>query len=177
MPRYLFLFLFFCIEVNSAFAQKLWSIRSEQQILKKVKSCSTNDKISKFQTWELNLNRLSKIAVKSPSKGNGKVSSVIITLPCADGVIRHFMLYDSNTMSAESAKQFPGIKSYVGECVEDKLITARIDKNDLGLHVLINNSKGEIFMIEPYCKATTKYYCSYLKSDYKTDREPFHEGR
>lgn len=177
MTKYLFLFLFFYCETNLVFAQKLWSIKSLEQISKKVKLCTSNDKITKFQTWELNLNRLSKIAAKSPTKVNGKANKVIITLPCADGVIRHFMLYDSNTMSAELAKQFPGIKSYVGECLEDKLITARIDKNELGLHVLINDSKGEIFLIEPYCKSTTKYYCSYLKSDYKSDREPFHEGR
>ncbi len=166
----------FFIFINPILGQKLWQKKNEASILKNLGSCKSNNKIRKFETWQLNLKRFKKISDKAKSK-EFKIENIIISLPYVDGLLKHFKIYDSNTMSPELAKQFPNIKSYLGECIEDKLLTARIDLNDFGLHVLINNSQGQIYLIEPYCNTTNVYYHSYLKSDYNSDRKPFYERK
>lgn len=167
--------LFASLFTGNVHSQKCWKPRNVNYIITKV-ACKVNTNIIKYDAWQLNYKKFKKIAAKAkPQSFN--VDNVFIELPFENASIRKFRIYDSETMTPDLAKQFPNIKSYYGECVDDKLIKARIDFNDLGFHALISNSQGLQWLLEPFCVSTKLFYCSYNKTDYNSEREPFNEER
>ena len=160
---------------NKVQAQKCWKQRTVGYVITKTK-CNANTNISKFDTWQLNYKKLKKQASRAKPQSQ-KENNVIIELPIENGIIKKFRIFDAETMSPDLSKQFPEIRSYFGQCVDDKLLSVRLDINDLGFHALVSNSQGLQWLVEPFCKSTTQFYCTYHKADYKSEREPFNEER
>ena len=92
-------------------------------------------------------------------------SPAVITLPLPDGTNALFSFVEAPIMAAPLAAQFPNIKTYLGQGLDDRTATARFDRTQFGFHALVLAASGAVF-IDPYQRGDTTHYISYYKQDF-----------
>ncbi|MGZ8541802.1 MAG: reprolysin-like metallopeptidase [Chitinophagaceae bacterium] len=98
----------------------------------------------------------------------------VIELPMPGGGTSKYRVWESPVMEPGLAAQFPGIKTYTGQGIDDPTATIKIDLTELGFHAMVlSDITGQIF-IDPYRQLDTKNYTVYYKKDFKS-KTPFFE--
>jgi hypothetical protein len=92
-------------------------------------------------------------------------TTVTLPLPLPDGTFGRFAIMESPIMEPGLAAQFPDIKTYLGQGIDDPAATVRFDRTPAGFHAMILAEAGTVF-IDPYSRADTAHYISYFKHDY-----------
>jgi hypothetical protein len=171
------LFLFASLILLASCSNKIWQLQSNEAVANKIADCKISNQISKYTTWKTNFEKLKNQLATIPIEYAKNQTPIIVEFPDRNGKLIAFKMYQSQTMSAELANQFPDLKSYMGNAVADNSITIRANLNETGFHALLSSTNGQ-WLIEPYCAGKSKdYYCCYWKSDFKSNREPFNEKR
>ena len=88
---------------------------------------------------------------------------VLLTLPLPDGSYQRFRVEESPIMEPGLAAQYPEIKTYHAQGVDDPAATARLDLTPKGFHAMITRPGGTVF-IDP--ESQSGYYRSYSKRDF-----------
>jgi len=107
----------------------------------------------KAQTYLLDVNKIKEALVNSPQRSEvlAKNSSVIIQFPNSEGVFESFRIVEASTMAPELQAQFPGIRSYAGQGIDDPTALLRFSiSSETGLSSMIKSSKNITSFIEPY---------------------------
>ena len=91
-------------------------------------------------------------------------SGMIIALPMPDGTFRNFRVWQAPMMPDELAAQFPDLKTFTGEAVDDGRITAKLDFTLFGFHAMIFETDKTAF-IDPYDHYHDGYYFAHYKKD------------
>jgi hypothetical protein len=96
--------------------------------------------------FQLNRIALERILGTAPREGTSGLadSPAILSLPMPNGTLARFRIEESPVMEPEMASQFPEIKSYRGQGIDDPVLTTRVDWSPLGLHALILNSSQTV---------------------------------
>lgn len=125
----------------------------------------------KYRTLNLNVNDLKPLLTAAPLEKNvhPKNSNSVISLPMPDGTFLRFSFVQSPIMEDGLAAQFPEIKTYLGQGIDDPYSSVRFDLTPLGFHAMAFTSKGTVF-IDPAAKFDNFNYISYYKSDFRTDK-------
>ena len=97
---------------------------------------------------------------------------VLFRLPHPDGGFATFRLVESPVMEPGLMAQFPEIKTYRGQGVDDPAANVRLDMTPQGFHAMVLSPEGDYF-IDPYSKGDVNHYAVYYKRNYM--RMPFHE--
>lgn len=92
-----------------------------------------------------------------------KSSPAVITMPMPDGSFNRFRLVETSMMEPGLAAQFPNIKTYSGQGIDDPYATIKLDWSSGGLHALILSPVNGSIYIDPYAHETLTNYISYLK--------------
>lgn len=122
-------------------------------------------------------------------------STAIIALPMPDGTNLSFSVVESSIMHPDLQAQFPQIRSYSGQGIEDPSLIARFSYSPQGFNAMILGGFETIF-IDPYNRGEISHYISYTKSefykttnkvwdelppvmgeDYQLDTEPINQGK
>lgn len=130
-----------------------------------------------YRTLVLDTARLTSFLKTIPKEFSeaGKKNPLVITLPMPDGSFNRFKIVETSMMEPELANQFPDIKTYNGQGIDDPYATIKMDWTVRGLHAMILSPvKGSVY-IDPYTAETTTNYISFLKKDVK-QRTPFTEN-
>lgn len=93
-----------------------------------------------------------------------KNSPIQIALPLPQGGYGRFRIIEAPIMDEALAAEFPSIKTYAGEGIDDKTATVRFDRTQFGFHAQIISASGA-FYIDPYMKDDTSLYVAYDKRD------------
>ncbi|HKY05116.1 MAG TPA: M12 family metallo-peptidase, partial [Blastocatellia bacterium] len=93
---------------------------------------------------------------------------VIITLPMPNGELARFKIEESPVMDPALAAQYPEIKTYSGQGIDEPSATTRFDWSPRGLHAIILSDEGTSF-IEPVSSFDTASYISYFNHDMSAD--------
>jgi hypothetical protein len=111
----------------------------------------------------LNSEALTALLARAPMEftAEAKSAAMVITLPLPDGTLARFSVAESPVMEPGLAAQFPQIKTYQGQGLDDPTATARFDWTpDRGLHAIILSARGSFF-VEPQTPGETVSYVTY----------------
>ncbi|MGQ9651456.1 MAG: reprolysin-like metallopeptidase [Phycisphaerae bacterium] len=95
-------------------------------------------------------------------------SPIVIALPMPDGTFQRFSYVESPVMAPELAAQFPEIKTYLGQGIDDPNATVRFDWTPQGFHGFVRSPSGTA-IIDPETRGQTELYVSYYWHDVKPE--------
>ncbi len=94
-----------------------------------------------------------------------KTAPLVMTLPMPDGTYQRFQVEETALLAPDLAAQFPEIKTYQVQGLDDPTATGRLDRTPAGFHAMILAAANVVF-IDPYSRNDTTNYLSYYKHDF-----------
>ena len=163
-----FTFSVFIINAQS----KLWTDISEKQIVRVGEQYIIPDS---YRTISLNLIEAKSLLSLAPMEFTAAVNEgrSIIELPMPDGTFQKFNFWESPTMEPELQAQYPEIRTYTGQGIDDPYATLKFDLTPHGFHAQILSPNGRVF-IDPHNKGDIQHYISYYTKDF-VKRDAFFE--
>ena len=167
------LLLFFSLFVlNVTFSQtdKAWSTYKGQNIIIS-KTAERESFPVDFTLMELDLNSLRQVALTAPVRSIENRSNVIISIPNSDGKIERYRIHEASNFDDELQAQFPEIRSYVGQGIDDKYAVLRMSLDPRGIQTMVLRAGKPAEFMEPYSQ-DGKIYAVYSSSR-KRGKLPF----
>lgn len=166
----------FCLTAQAQQSSQFWQDIAEASI---VTDATRYIIPNQYRSLALDIDQMRRFLSKSPMERIGQrlpANALIIQLPMPDGTWQGFQIVESPVMHPDLAAQFPAIKTYAGQGIDDPTATLRLDITLQGFHamVLTSNGDGTIF-IDPYALNDTRYYISYYKRNYTARGKSFLE--
>jgi Developmentally Regulated MAPK Interacting Protein. len=156
--------LLICV-IDGICQEQFWKYENEQTVQKLRTQRLTLPQ--KYQTISLLFDQYSSFLSKAPKEFSTPVRNGLeISIPYPDKTFRKFRIVETSVMEEGLARQFPGIKTFIGRGVDDPTATIRIDHTYQGFHAYIISVNGAVF-IDPYQKANKDLYISYFSKDYR----------
>jgi hypothetical protein len=123
-----------------------------------------------YRTLRLNPDALDQLLARAPQESSESPalldqSPVVISLPLPDGGFTRFRIVESSIMEPALAAQFPQIKTYNGQGIDDPAATMRCDVSPRGFHAVAILAKGAVY-IDPYAADEPRAYISFYKQNY-----------
>jgi hypothetical protein len=136
----------------------------------------------RFQLVSLDSQRLRR-ALEPPARRGGQTTAAaaiapqenpagVITLPLPDGTFLRFSVQESPVMEPALARQFPELKTYRGQGIDDPTMTARFDLTPAGFHAIVL-SPDRTFYIDPFPlrRPGEETYMAFFKADSPEDEK------
>lgn len=119
-----------------------------------------------YRSVQLDRNQLRTLLNQLPleSAVPATESDKILSLPLADGGFSSFRVVEAPIMEPALAAQFPEIRTYLGQGIDDRTATLRFDVTPTGFHAQIISWEGSTY-IDPYQPGDLDHYIVYRKSD------------
>ncbi len=158
--KYFTLLLFFFTNILFAQQRNLWSRISETGIRNSEMKRKVN--LKQYKPFALELTALKEDLKAAPNKRlyAGR-SNTRIVFPDGNGQMLTYLIKEASVMHPELEKKYPQNKSYAGVSEKDGSKRIRFSINELGLHAIIMDVKGEVQYIEPLTKDKKKYRIFY----------------
>lgn len=123
--------------------------------------------------YQLNIEGLKTILQNAPQRGDfNNTNVVVVDFPTTDDKFESFRVMEASVMHESLQAQFPQIRSYVGQSIQNPANVIRFSVTPQGLHtMLFSQEKGTQF-IDPYTK-TGNFYILYAKRNLPSLDEPF----
>jgi hypothetical protein len=127
-----------------------------------------------FSVAFLNERAMSSLLATAPDElgDSAKNQDVRMTLPMPDGTFQEFRIWESSIMERPLAAEFPDIKTYIGQGVDDPTATVRFDMTPLGFHAQVL-AAGRTIYVDPYTAGDTTHYISYDKKGLRLGERRF----
>ena len=140
----------------------VWELVSEQSIT------ATGERVTvpgAYRTLRLNREPLDALLLLAPMEFSPAiVAGVVVSLPMPDGSFSTFRVEESPILAPELAAQFPGIKTYRGQGVDDPTLTTRFGWTANGFHAIILGPDATVY-VDPYARGDLTTYITYYKRD------------
>ncbi|WP_159778749.1 reprolysin-like metallopeptidase, partial [Flavobacterium sp. 9AF] len=150
--------LFFLLFVNLSFSQiKVpWEKVSNKNITKN-KTVQRQSFPESFVLIDLDLNTFKQLLKNAPDRLSRNEKGIIITLPNVQGTLERFEIFEASNFDPILQAQFPEIRSYAGNGIDDPRATLRMSIDPKGIQTMVFRAdKGTEFM-EPYSEDRITY--------------------
>lgn len=168
----IFTLILVIIVTFSLFAQNnYWMDVTENQIPQSSERYIIPDS---YRTVKINLTEIKTLLHFAPMEFTNRAleGNYIISLPMPDGSFQKFSFWESPTMEKELQDQFPEIRTYTGQGIDDPYATLKLDLTSLGFHAQILSPNGRVF-IDPYSLHDVNNYISYYTKNYRKFNDDF----
>lgn len=131
-----------------------------------------------FQSYKLNTTALLAALATAPAEFTeaAKNNPLILSLPMPDGSMARFAVVYSPIMEPALQAQFPNIRTYSGQGIDDKAATLKMDWTEFGFHAQVRSvTEGHAFYIDPFAQGETTQYISYYRKDLPATNKQFIE--
>ena len=151
MKKTLLLFVFSIVLTNLGFSQteRAWSNYKGNDV-KVAISAQRESFPQEFQLMELDLSALRQVLFTASDRFAENRTSAVISLPNAEGKLERFRVYEASNFAPDLQAQFPEIRSYVGQGIDDKYATARLSIDPKGIQTMVFRADKRNEFIEPY---------------------------
>jgi reprolysin-like metallo-peptidase family M12B/S-layer family protein len=112
------------------------------------------------------LETLAQAPLEFTADAADKALSVEVALPMPDGTSVRFRVEESPIMEPGLAAQFPDIKTYRGQGLDDGTATTRFGWTSAGFHAIVLAARGTVY-IDAYRRGDAEHYVSFFKRDYR----------
>ncbi len=129
------------------------------------------------ETWRLNRVALLAALNRAPQETETQIkdSSALLTIPLPNGNLARFRIVDSPLLASALAAQFPEIKSYRGQGIDDSTMVARLDWSPQGFHAHIL-TPSQSYHVSPAGRSNTLNYLSVNEQDAQQGEQVFQCG-
>ncbi|HET6423895.1 MAG TPA: zinc-dependent metalloprotease family protein, partial [Planctomycetaceae bacterium] len=103
-------------------------------------------------------------AAPDQSAFNFSINTDTLTLVDPDGNLERFAIYETAVMAPELAAQFPEIKTYAGQGIDDPTARVQLDFTPQGFHAQVLSDEGRWY-VDPYFHLNDDFYASYYARD------------
>ena len=119
-----------------------------------------------YRSVQLDRNQLATLLAQLPLESDVPAtdSDKILSLPLAGGGFSSFRVVEAPVMEPALAAQFPEIRTYLGQGIDDRTATLRFDVTPSGFHAQIISWEGSTY-IDPYQPGDLDHYIVYRKRD------------
>jgi len=111
-----------------------------------------------FDVYELNAAAFINKVLQAPERFTS-TSNVFIDFPI-QGKLEKFRVYEASNFDPVLQAQFPNIRSFVAQGVEDPTMVARFSTSDFGIQVMVSSGNFSTVYIDPYTQ-DKKFYMVY----------------
>lgn len=163
------LFFFATVTMLAQSNKNVWTKLSDSQELQRTATSPEN-----YKAFSLNYQGLKNTLINAPKRVEftGK-SNVIVQFPNAEGQLESFAIKEASVMTPELQAQFPEIKSYVGQGIDDPTATIRFSFSPLGgLSSMMRSSLQSTIIIEP-SSVEDGTYMVYSRADGNSRKQKF----
>ena len=151
MKKTLLLFVFSIVLTNLGFSQteRAWSNYKGNDV-KVAISAQRESFPQEFQLMELDLSALRQVLFTASDRFAENRASAVISLPNAEGKLERFRVYEASNFAPDLQVQFPEIRSYVGQGIDDKYARLRLSINPRGINTMVSRADKPSEYMEPY---------------------------
>ncbi len=114
-------------------------------------------------------------AAPAEAPGWNNSSNTVLTLPAPDGHMQRFRIVNAPIMEPGLAAQFPDIRTFRGQGIDDPTASLAMDFTPQGFHAQVLTPNGSWY-IDPYYHLDQGIYASYSRSDMNASKSPFARG-
>ncbi|PNQ74848.1 hypothetical protein C1T31_01535 [Hanstruepera neustonica] len=114
--------------------------------------------------YQLDIAQLNQLLRGAPQRDNSLSSNVIVDFPNSNGSFDSYRVYEASILANELQAQYPNIRSYVGQSVENPETIIRFSVTPQGLHTMTLSSETGSEFIDPYTRDANSYIV-YSKRD------------
>lgn len=114
---------------------------------------------SQYQLFHLDIESIKSKLQNVANNENVSIinSNTILNFPSENGKMQRYKMLEVSIMEDALAVQFPMIKTYVGQGIDDPTATLRMSIGTDGLHVMVLAAGKSAMLIDPYTKNRDKY--------------------
>ncbi|GAB4495365.1 MAG: hypothetical protein OHK0019_24210 [Saprospiraceae bacterium] len=176
MSKKLTFLLWLLVLVGAANAQTIWSDVAEDDI---PPAGERRIVPQVYRTVRLDKNVLLPLLAAAPERFTAaalqKNNLPVIAIPMPDGKTMRFRLTESPVMAPELQAEFPDIRCYTGQGIDDPTATLKCDFTPQGFHAMVMSPLHSTVFVDPYSQGDSEHYVVYFKKDYllKQDDAPF----
>jgi hypothetical protein len=127
-----------------------------------------------YRVFSLDQVALDEVLAQAPLElsAAAKEENVVLTLPMPDGFLARFRVEESPIMEPGLAAQFPSIRTFIAQGLDDPTATVRFDVTPHGFHAIVL-SAGRTVYIDPYRRGDTSTYITYDTRDFRKEGAQF----
>tara|TARA_R110002012_G_scaffold322089_1_gene555063 strand:+ start:19621 stop:22593 length:2973 start_codon:yes stop_codon:yes gene_type:complete len=171
-PLLLMFFIAFTITGFSQNKATFWSQSSSQKINNQ-DVIFPKESPEKATFLNLDFEALKTALSNAPKRESiSQQSNIIISFPNAEGVLESFRVQEASVMTPELQSQFPEIRSFVGQGIDNPAAIVRFSLSpEKGLSSMVLSNNKTVF-IEPY-SADLRTYISFVNSESDNRKDDF----
>lgn len=155
----------------SAFSQNIiWEKVTSREITKN-KFVERDNFPNQFDLYQISTSVLKNTLLQSPNRLQSNSSKVIISIPNLNGELERFQMFEFSNFAPQLQAQYPEIRSYVGQGIEDKTAVLRLSSDPRGFQGMILRANNESEFFEPYSTDGSVY--AFYDSERKNGDLPF----
>lgn len=128
-----------------------------------------------FRAFRLRHDALAPLLRRAPKESatSAQSSESIIVLPMPDGTQSAYRFVEAPVMAPALAQKFPGLRTFVGQGLDDPAERVRFDVTPFGFHAQILSPRGAVY-IDPLLRGDTNLHAVFYKRDYTRAADNFH---